>query len=194
MTNFSIASCTDLNKLFNCRFCEDCGKMEGNRDSQPPRFVYESRLRTRGNLTDPDAEVATWKRRQPPLLFAAKENRPDEIKRLIEKGRSVNIRNSCDQTALHMAASYGNPDCVRELLNDKSCEIDAQDAYGLTPLMTAVQGLQCKIDGSKECIKILCDNNANAMLTDGSGKTALHLALWGESHPEVLELLMKKMQ
>ena len=38
--------------------------MEGNRDSDPPRFVYVSGLRTRGNLTDPDAEVAAWKRRQ----------------------------------------------------------------------------------------------------------------------------------
>ena len=39
--------------------------MEGNRDSDPPRVVYVSGLRTRGNLTDPDAaEVAAWKRRQ----------------------------------------------------------------------------------------------------------------------------------
>ena len=164
--------------------------MEGNRDSDPPRLVYVSRLRTRGNLTDPDVEVASWKRRQPPLLLAAQENRPDEIKRLIERGRSVNIRNSCDETALHMAVSYGNPDCVRVLLNEKSCEIDAQDAYGLTPLMTAVQKLQCKFDGSKECIKILCDNKANTKLTAfGSGETALDYALQGKPDPEVVEWL-----
>ena len=164
--------------------------MEGNRDSDPPRLVYVSRLRTRGNLTDPDVEVASWKRRQPPLLLAAQENRPDEIKRLIERGRSVNIRNSCDETALHMAVSYGNPDCVRVLLNEKSCEIDAQDAYGLTPLMTAVQKLQCKFDGSKECIKILCDNKVNTKLTAfGSGETALDYALQGKPDPEVVEWL-----
>ena len=83
--------------------------MEGNRDSDPPRFVYVSRLRTRGNLTDPEAEVAAWKRRLPPLLRAARENRPDEIKRLIEEGMSVNVKDGCELTALHMAALLGNP-------------------------------------------------------------------------------------
>ena len=83
--------------------------MEGNRDSDPPRFVYVSRLRTRGNLTDPDAEGAAWKRRQPPLLHAARENRPDVIKRLIEEGTSVNVKDSCGMTALHMAVLYGYP-------------------------------------------------------------------------------------
>ena len=84
---------------------------------------------------------------------------------------------------------------MRELLKEKSCEIDAQDdSHGLTPLMVAVGGSQCKSPGDMECIKILLDNDANAMLTDGSGRTALHWALWGEPDPEVLELLMKKMQ
>ena len=83
---------------------------------------------------------------------------------------------------------------MRELLKEKSCEIDAQDDWlGLTPLMVAVRG-HGGSPGHMECIKILLDNDANAMLTDGSGRTALHWALWGEPDPEVLELLMKKMQ
>ena len=45
---------------------------------------YVSRLRTRGTSPPrPDAEVAARKRRQPRLLLAARENRPDEIKRLV---------------------------------------------------------------------------------------------------------------
>ena len=82
---------------------------------------------------------------------------------------------------------------MRVLLKFESCEIDAQDAYGLTPLMIAVQGLQCKSDGSKECIKILCDNKANTKLAAfGSVETALDYSLQGEPDPEVLALLMKK--
>ena len=102
------------------------------------------------------------------------------------------------------------PDCVRELLKERACEIEAceidvQDAYGQTPLMMAVQGRRIQDrygrwerrrnpGGCGECLKILLDNNANAELTNRLGETALHYALRRESDPEVLELLMKKMQ
>ena len=103
------------------------------------------------------------------------------------------------------------PDCVRELLKERACEIEAceidvQDAYGQTPLMMAVQGRQIQDrygswerrrrnpGGCGECLKILLDNNANAELTNRLGETALHYALGRESDPGVLELLMKKMQ
>ena len=85
---------------------------------------------------------------------------------------------------------------MRELLKEKSCEIDAQDDWhGLTPLMVAVGGSQCKSPGDMECIKILLDNNANAMLTDGSGMTALYFALEKrQPDPDIVELLMRKME
>ena len=80
--------------------------MEDNRDSGPaPRY-------------DAEAAVALLKKHGfslrsrtplPPLLLAARENRPDEIKRLIEEGTSVNVRGGCGRTALHVAAIYGNP-------------------------------------------------------------------------------------
>ena len=81
------------------------------------------------------------------------------------------------------------------LLKAESCKIDDQDDFnGLTPLMMAVQGLQCEMPGCKACIEILCDNSANAMLTTRSGETALHFALQGEPDTEVVKLLMKKMK
>ena len=85
---------------------------------------------------------------------------------------------------------------MRVLLKENSIEIDTQDdCHGLTPLMMAVQGLQLHNAGSKECIKILCDNNANAMLTDGCGMTALYFALEKrQPDPDIVELLMKKMK
>ena len=55
------------------------------------------------------AEVAWWKLEQTPLLLAARWNRPDDIKRLLEVGDNVNERDGYGLTALHMAASYGNP-------------------------------------------------------------------------------------
>ena len=85
---------------------------------------------------------------------------------------------------------------MRELLKEKSCEIDAQDDWhGLTPLMVAVRRFKCESPGHMECIKILLDNNANAMLTDGCGMTALYFALEKrQPDPDIVELLMRKME
>ena len=168
--------------------------MEGNRDSGPPRFDAEAAVALLKNLGL--AEVACCKQDQPPLLLAARWNRPDDIIQQLnnEEGIKFNVRDCCGLTALHMAASYGNPDCVRVLLEHNLCDIDDQDEFnGLTPLMMAVQGLQCERPGCKACIKILCDK-ANAMLTSWSGETALHFALQGEPDPDIVELLMKKMK
>ena len=46
------------------------------------------------------------------VLQAAKENRPDVLKNLIDEGKSIDEKGHCDQTALHYAAIKGHTECV----------------------------------------------------------------------------------
>ena len=94
--------------------------MEDNR-SGPPRYDAEAAaaLLKKLGFQDPSFPPTPPPGQPPrgrlPLLYAAMENRPEEIKTLIDEGASVNERDrpsnpsEMDWTALHWAAFDGYP-------------------------------------------------------------------------------------
>ncbi|OAQ60253.1 ankyrin repeats (3 copies) domain-containing protein [Pochonia chlamydosporia 170] len=76
---------------------------------------------------------------QPPLCYAAKYGRGDEVKNLLGTGM-VQVNEACDlgQTALHYAAKYGREDEIR-ILCEAGADLGARDAEGRTPVEVAVE-------------------------------------------------------
>ena len=112
---------------------------------------------------------------------AAIENRPDVLKRLIEEGKAVGrkmffvlqVQDDHGWTALHHAAYLGHTECLRILVNEETCEIDAKASDGSTPLMAACANLP----RSKECIKVLCEHKPDMNAANNDDMTALNIAV-----------------
>jgi len=109
-----------------------------------------------------------------PLHYAARKNNEPLAKLMLEKYQAdIMVRNSKQQTALHVAAETGNID-VCLLLLAWGADINAQDASRWTPLHGAV------LAGRMGTIQVLLDYGATAHvdeLTDGNF-SVLELAAW----------------
>lgn len=73
-----------------------------------------------------------------PLHEAARKGDTAEVKRLLEAGADVQIRDADGETALHEAASYGRLDAVTVLLH-AGAVVNAKDDNGYTPLHRAAE-------------------------------------------------------
>ena len=140
--------------------------MEENHDNDGRMVVVEQGAANSFSVlyTGPRSNAVSW---------AAKENRPDVLMRLIEGGQSIRGSDGWGWTALHHAAFLGHTECVRVLLNEDTCEIDGKAFDGTTPLMAAC----ANIPASKPCIKVLCQYKADPKVTHDRGVTALHIAI-----------------
>lgn len=110
------------------------------------------------------------------LHWAARFNRKDAVKYLVERGANINARNIMGMTPLHYAALRGHADMV-ELLIEKKAQVNVFDCQGLTPLHLAAQS------GHALIIEILADSNADIEAkTNNRGLTPLHwAAFWGRA-------------
>ena len=43
------------------------------------------------------------------------------------------VKNDNNDTPLHLASMYGHPDCVKELLNTRVCDLNGQNKQEETP-------------------------------------------------------------
>lgn len=99
------------------------------------------------------------------LMKAADSNYSAKIRVLTAaRGLQINRRDHNGMTALMIAAADASPDCVRALL-DAHPDLEARDAFGLTALQLAEQGLKgaregYKVEGYREAIQLL--RNAGA--------------------------------
>ena len=118
----------------------------------------------------------------PGIPRAARENRPDVLKQLIREGKPIHTHDNIGWTALHHAAFLGHVECVRVLLNEKTCNIDVTSGDGSTPLIAACLNLP----KAKDCVKVLCEHKANPNLfttakdvdmDDDDRATALFIAI-----------------
>ncbi|RPI16137.1 MAG: ankyrin repeat domain-containing protein [Ignavibacteriae bacterium] len=71
-----------------------------------------------------------------PMMGAARTNRVEIIKMLIDNKADVNSINTSKETPLHYAARYNNPDVVKLLLENKA-DKTAKDYNGQTPYEVA---------------------------------------------------------
>lgn len=119
------------------------------------------------------------------VLFEAVENlreteRLDIIRLLLQSGADPNIHCHWEDTALHQAAWYGEPECIKILL-EYNADVNARGIRKETPLMKA---------GKKECAALLLAAGATINETAKDGWTALmHAASSGNA--EVLEFLLQ---
>ena len=68
------------------------------------------------------------------LCSAAHAGDMDELRKLVDDGADVNISNYDVRTPIHIAASEGQLEVVRYLIEELQCQISPQDRWGNTPL------------------------------------------------------------
>ena len=156
--------------------------------------------------------------RKPPVDFvsAVAAGHGSKILRAIDAGQAVDTTSTSGESALYLAARYGDLGLMRALL-DRGANIDRQQRDGRTALMEAVRyhheaavrllvsrganvNLQnnagrtalttAALTGDVAIAGLLIDHKANVKLQDASGKSALDYAL-EEHHPEIAALLRR---
>ncbi|XP_057651499.1 transient receptor potential channel pyrexia [Diorhabda carinulata] len=120
-----------------------------------------------------------------PLYFAVQSNATDCVKELLENGAIPNPCQVFSETPLHVAASLGNSEIMKLLLqygaaNDVQCGSEK-----MTPLHLAVE------DGDLECVKLLINVGANVSAKNYKNQTPLHLAALSQCS-ETIALLLSK--
>ena len=113
-----------------------------------------------------------------PLMMAALKGQVDIARALIAKGGAVN---KSGWTPLHYAATGGNTDMIRLLL-DHRATVEALSPNETTPLMMAARY------GSVEAVQMLLRAGADPRRRNGLGMDALDFAVSGE-RPDAIELL-----
>jgi ankyrin repeat protein len=122
------------------------------------------------------------------------------LKQLVSTGQPINVADESRRTPLHLASAGGQWDCVEYLLEMKAdvtaisgenewtplheaatgeiaelliharCNVDAADAWGMTPLHLAAER------GNLGVVRCLLQYRAAVTAADALGRTALHLA------------------
>lgn len=96
------------------------------------------------------------------------------------------------QRAIHAAIDNIQIDCFRTLLR-AGTDVDAPNARGFTPLMSACRGALIEEEKSAVCVemvRLLLEEGADPELKNHDGSTALHIAA-SIAHPEVIDILLQ---
>ena len=116
------------------------------------------------------------------LMYACSFGQKDAVKYLAQHpGCTINIKDDCQMTALHHACRKSTP-AMKALKHDKNqagivrtlvasgCSINVGDAYGVTPLMYAVDS------GDRVITYTLLYHDANARMQDFHGYSSMSYA------------------
>ncbi|MBQ9565109.1 MAG: ankyrin repeat domain-containing protein [Synergistaceae bacterium] len=74
-----------------------------------------------------------------PLMLAARDNAPDVVEALLERGAYINAKDNEGRTALMYAAAYNRDYKVLKVLLEAGASANARDKSGRTPLMHAAE-------------------------------------------------------
>lgn len=118
------------------------------------------------------------------LYFAARDNKVDVIKYLIEQGADINFQDSVSlQTPLYSTTySMSRYDAFKYLV-EQGANLDLQEIDGWTALHHAVW-----LDKNK-MVTILVEKGADASIKDKKGRTAYDLAVVYDRSPQMINLL-----
>ena len=115
------------------------------------------------------------------IEFGKREKMISFIKKIKNQSllnESINIKNGSGKTALHVAASVGDHDGTKILL-ENGAEIEATDRNGETPLHSTARYASYKV------MKLLLQHSSNVNAQSNSQQTPLHLAVKGLSTQNV---------
>lgn len=90
-----------------------------------------------------------------------------------------------DRNPLHRAASAGQINLLRKLLEEGKYPIDTKDSLNWTPLIIAASA------GHREAVVFLLEKGANATELTTNSQSALHFAC-GKGHLEIVKVLVEK--
>ena len=99
------------------------------------------------------------------------------------KGTAAAAAEDDDRNPLHRAASAGQINLVRQLLEANAYPIDLPDSLGWTPLIIAASAGHCEV------VAYLVERGANVQAVTANSQSALHFAC-GKGHLEVVKLLV----
>ncbi|XP_046568341.1 serine/threonine-protein phosphatase 6 regulatory ankyrin repeat subunit B-like isoform X2 [Haliotis rubra] len=114
-----------------------------------------------------------------PIMHATVAGKNDIFDYLVKQGkRDLTLRDSNNNTVLHLACMYANKTIVNSLLpsTDKYC----QGNNGMTPVMCAL------LSGRMDVFDLLVSQNADTALTDDNNNSLLHLACLLDDIPDIL--------
>jgi hypothetical protein len=133
---------------------------------------------------DVDADGGYYVR---PLVAALAGEHFQTADLLRHNGADLDVRGNCGRNPLHAAASSGNLEVVRILIEYDPAYINARELDGWTPLFWASRDHNFK-DGP--VVRLLLEHGADINAQSQSGWTPLHVASnWGA--PEVVRLLLE---
>ena len=136
-----------------------------------------------GGSDEPDPELNAL------LLEAARANRVEEARSLIERGADVNAKDGTEQSAYLYATSEVGPDpALLELTLANGADVDAKDSYNGTGLIRAAHR------GYAEIVRRLIDAEIAVDHVNRLGWTALLEAIilgdGGQAHVETVRALV----
>ncbi|HEB74626.1 MAG TPA: ankyrin repeat domain-containing protein [Candidatus Desulfofervidus auxilii] len=106
----------------------------------------------------------------------------NKVKKLLEQGANVNLRDRNGMTALMLAVRKGQISVVKLLL-EKEADVNTQDDFmGWTALILA------SALGYTNIVKLLLENGADVDIKDKNGMTALKYAM-KNGHEEIVKLI-----
>ncbi|XP_048249071.1 serine/threonine-protein phosphatase 6 regulatory ankyrin repeat subunit B-like isoform X2 [Haliotis rufescens] len=114
-----------------------------------------------------------------PVMCAVLFGTYDVLDYLCKKKVDLTLRDSNNNTALHLASRYGNKSTVESLL--PNTEINTRGSNGQTPVMSAL------LSGRKETFDLLVLKKADITLTDADNNNLLHTA----SHVDDVSMLVQ---
>lgn len=103
------------------------------------------------------------------LLTAVQSGDTQSVRKLLDEGASLQVRDREGHTALWLAAEANHAD-IAEMLLSQGADPNARGIDGLTPLMKAVA------NGNTEAVRVLLAHGVNVNAVGLNGETALKLA------------------
>ena len=117
-----------------------------------------------------------------PLLIAARNDKLQAVKYLVQQGADPSLQDHDGWNVLHFASKFGNPEII-ELMLSHVPSIDSITKEGVTPLMIAAG------NDKLQAVKYLLKQDADPSLQDNKGCNVLHYASLG-GNAEVIELML----
>ena len=117
------------------------------------------------------------------LIDLIKAGKTDLVKKKIESGADVNVKNNNGYTPLFLASEKGYTEIVKLLL-EYGADVNVKTNYENTPLYCA------SINGHTEIVKLLLDRGADVNVKNNNGYTPL-LCASSNGHTEIVKLLLE---